>query len=68
MAKKKLTISFTLDDKTGKITSVTDKNGKKGKKKNPTGMVTDSCNVVVATNSPYCYYLLIDGIWYMFCV
>ena len=68
MAKKKVTIKFTIDEKTGKITNVSNKNDKKGKKKNPKGTVTDSCSMVVATSSPHCFYVQIDGIWYQFCV
>ena len=64
---KTITVTFHINEDTGKIVNVTRPDGKPGEYKAPQGTITDCQSIVVAHNSPTCIYYQIDGVWYMYC-
>ena len=64
---KTITVTFHINEDTGKIVNVTRPDGKPGEYKAPQGTITDCQSIVVARNSPTCIYYQIDGVWYMYC-
>jgi hypothetical protein len=64
---KTITMTFHINEETGKIVNVTRPDGKPGEYRAPQGTITDSQSLVVARNSPTCIYYQIDGVWYMYC-
>jgi len=66
--KKKIKIEFHIDETTGKVEKVTDKNGNEppGEGQGPANP-TDKVSIEVAHNSPSCIWVFINGQWYQFC-
>ena len=64
---KTITVTFHINEETGKLVNATQHDGRPGDLKIPQGTITDCQAFVVSHNSPSCIYIQINGIWYLFC-
>jgi len=64
---KTITITFHINEQTGKIVNATQYDGSPGEFREPQGKITDSQSIVVSQNSPYCISYQINNVWYTFC-
>ena len=64
---KTITVTYHIDEDTGKVVNATRYDGRPGDYKVPQGAVTDCQAFVVTHNSPSCIYIQIGGVWYAFC-
>jgi hypothetical protein len=64
---KTITVTYHIDEDTGKVVNATRHDGRPGDYKAPQGAVTDCQAFVVTHNSPSCIYIQISGVWYAFC-
>jgi hypothetical protein len=64
---KTITVTYHIDEDTGKVVNATRHDGRPGDYKVPQGAITDCQAFVVTHNSPSCIYIQIGGVWYAFC-
>jgi hypothetical protein len=64
---KTITVTYHIDEDTGKVVNATRYDGRPGDYKVPQGAITDCQAFVVSRNSPSCIYIQIGGVWYAFC-
>ena len=64
---KTITVTYHIDEDTGKVVNATRHDGRPGDYKAPLGAITDCQAFVVSQNSPSCIYIQIGGVWYAFC-
>lgn len=64
---KTITVTFHINEDTGKLVNATRADGSPGDYKAPQGPVTDCQAFVVSQSSPSCIYIQINGVWYLFC-
>jgi hypothetical protein len=64
---KTITVTYHINEDTGKIVNATRQDGSPGNNRTPQGAITDCQALVVSQSSPSCVYHLINGVWYAFC-
>jgi hypothetical protein len=63
---KTITVTFHINEDTGKIVNATRYDGSPGYNRTPQGAITDCQALVVSQNSPSSICYLINGVWYCF--
>jgi hypothetical protein len=61
-----ITVTYHINEDTGKLVNVTQHDGSPGKNCAPQGAITDCQGLVVSQNSPSSICHLINGVWYCF--
>jgi hypothetical protein len=63
---KTVTVTYHVNEETGKLVNVTRHDGSPGESRVPQGTITDCHAIVLTQNSPTCVWHLINGVWYCF--